>query len=886
MLTWKFSSYGGEARVLAIYIQTLDYQAQFYTMNGGWLHCRATSVYFSVPHFVEPRELDGLLPYLPTTDVPPSMTERPHSLSLVVPRPIGQPLIHKMVDFSNQADAAYQAHAAKLDNPHPHVAAYQNRFRYASLDEISSLLLPANLPKTNGKLPAPVLYAVHRSILTDGMGFKPPRQGTLRAGGNYEIMPSEEMRNIEFVKDVVRVYVDDKFATRSGTMELRPNPLKHFAIRAQQRIDRSRKTRPFTPHSIIGPFTKSEDAANEESPPNFNATDMRIVRFLESWAALGSFMSFSPLNSTAAAVLRAVDRYSEDIPLDKGTAWTFLQEIGTIAPWENRAAYDLRVPGTGLQIPGRHAEPTEGFVADKLKDIRHDWGSLPVYCVDDLEAREIDDGISIEAADMPDQYWLHIHVADPAAHIDPKSEVAEYAQSLVETVYMPERVTPMLTQSFVAEHLSLAPNRPCLTYSAKLNTDGELLDYKITPGMIRNVQFISPRVVEEVLQGSPAKKFAFHLVGPDLPPPKPRPMVETSQVTSHDKENLRLIQVIGDAHKAQRASRGGGDIFRLRPPERRISVSPNSPRRLQNGEIWHDPSIKMSAEIGAAAQSAPGEGTFDIVQPVMLLAGEVAARWCKDRGIPIVHRVTPLNEDSVDPAEFYAKNILPRMQDGTLDDALKMAYLRLLGSIQLSSTPGPHRGVGLSMIARCTSPLRRYPDLLLQWQVEAALLEEARLGQSLVGNTRDDFLPFPKTELDALLPHIEDREKTVLYGKRRAEKHWALQLALRACLFGEEDMPRTFSFVVLRLARHALDESAGITGVVSHFKQVGHCNFGDGSAVGEIQVGDIFEVEIVSINPYHQTLNLTPLRRLNEAEREKLDKENLLTMRSQDTIEQ
>jgi hypothetical protein len=874
MLIWKFRSFGGEARVLAIFIRMLEHQSQFYTMTGGWVHRRSNAAFFSVPHFVDPQELDNLLPYLPTTDVPPDMEDRLHSLSLVVPRSIGLPLIRKMVDFSNQSDAAYMANAVKLDNPY---VAYPDRFRYAALDEIASLLLPETLPRTeDGKFAAPVLYAVHRALLSDGMGFRPPHQRTLRAGGHYEIMSAKEMTNIEFVKNLVRVYVDDKFASRSGTKAPTPNLLERFVIKAQRRIDRSRKTRP---------FTKSEDATNEERLSNFDSTDMRIIKFLESWTALRSFMLFSPLNGIAAAILRAVERYDEEIVLNKATAWTFLQEVGIIAPWENRAAYDLRVPGISLQLSGEPAGTTDGFIADKLKNLRQDWGSLPVYCVDDTNAKEIDDGFSIEAADTPDQYWVHVHIADPGAHTDPTSKVAEYAQSLVATIYMPERVVPMLAPSFVEENLSLAPNRPCLTFSAKLNTGGDLLDYKVTPGTIHNVQFITPRVVEEVLLGSASKKIGFHLVGPDIPPPKPRRMVESHELSNHDKENLRLLQVIGKANKAQRVARGGILNYRKRA-ERPVSVSLNSPLCARNGGTvsYHDdPSIKMSAETDISTQGALEEEVFDIVQPVMIIAGEVAARWCNDRGIPVVYRVTPRNEDTADPAEFFIQNILPTVQEGKFDEPLTKTYMRLLGYVQLSTTPGPHVAMGSSMVARCTSPLRRYPDLLLHWQVEAAILEEARLGQSLVGNTRDDFLPFTKAQLDALLPHIDGRERLIQYGQRASDKHWVLQLMIRAWLFGQEAIPRSFSFVVVN-TMHDKADSFGVAGVLGHFGQAGLCTCPDWTIFGEVQLGDIFEVELTEVNTYLSHVQLRPLRRLNASEKEKLDQENLSRMRFQDTV--
>ena len=836
---------------------------------------------------MEPHELDELRPYLPASDVPRDMQDKLHSITRLVPRSLGQSLIHKLLNFWTQSDAIYQAHSVALDNAHALVA-YPTTFRYATLDEIASELLPEMARKAEGnRLPYPALYAVHRSLLNSGVGFGPPKKRALRAyGSHFEIIPANHMANIKLVRDIVREHMESKFNATSRNIPSRPNRLERFVAKAQRCIDTSRKTRSYTHHGTVSPLSAAPSCVNNPGPGqltgSFDGTDMQILQFIESWAGLRYFTTFSPLNGTGAAILRSVARYDQNTILAPSTAWVFLQEIGVMAPWQSRAAFDLRLEKTGLrQLAGPATRSTRGFVADKLHDIRKDWGDLPVYCIDNSDAHEIDDGISIEAADLPDQYWMHIHTADPGAHMNPGSEASQYAAALVETIYMPECVFGMLPSHFVQAHLSLARNRPCLTYSAKMNSDGDILDYKVTAGRIRNVHHVTPRVVEEGVLKSYSKKHNFYTVGSELPVSKKRHLVESHELSDLDKENFRLIHAIGRAHSEKRAARGAVTLQHMEPE---VLVSIKDKQKAKNVVPMFfdtDPSIKIvMTAVDDAVQLPSSEEHFNIVMAPMLIAGEVAARWCKDRGIPVINRITPRNEDKIDPAEYFVKHVLPTKNEaGVFDLEKQKLYFGILGVVQPSVTPGPHISMGLEMFARCTSPLRRYPDLLLQWQVESALLEEARLGHSLIGNTNDSFLPFTKSQVESILPHIDARERLIAHGKRQGKKAWFFHLLLRAWKYQEAKIPSTFSFVVRQL-----DGENSVRGELEHFQTFAIWKRHDSTTFSELKVGDTLEVEIADINTYDLILMVTPIRYLNQSEKEVLNRENRLMMQSEEII--
>ena len=122
---------------------------------------------------------------------------------------------------------------------------------------------------------------------------------------------------------------------------------------------------------------------------------------------------------------------------------------------------------------------TESF-DDANADIRHDFGGLPVYTIDDESAHELDDGISVEETDRG--IWLHIHIANPSAFLSPQSHIAQLARLRQTSMYLPDRMHPMLPvgdENFSARGFSKDSKvTPTMTFSARLSSDGNIADYK------------------------------------------------------------------------------------------------------------------------------------------------------------------------------------------------------------------------------------------------------------------------------------------------------------------------------------------------------------------------------------------------------------------------
>lgn len=628
---------------LAIYVRELDQQSQYYTITGNWVHKSSRSAYFFVPGFVHSGELDGLRPFLPAMDIAES---GPDQAKQDIPRSVGAPLIQKMWNFWMESETAYRAALFKLDNAHQAVAD-QKFFKYATLEEIADMVLPRHKKSSRREAsvgyPKPVLYALHRALSLDDVGFRPQRGGTHRTGGQYEISPLNDVECTNFTVHHVRKYQQDEVKECRGEV-VGFDTFREFVGKLQSAIDMSRKARPATRHGTLGPLRPEEKAIDSSRNSDWKQSHLQFLHFLESWAALSTFPSYSTLNGIGSAILRATKRY-ESVALDRSTAWTMLQEIGFIPPWQNRSVFDLRLPGAGAGSL-RSLKKQPNYMEDSLASVRTDFETLPVYCIDAKQAHEIDDGVSLEHTDIEGEYWVHIHTADPGSRVDPKTNLDNFTR-MAETIYLPEKVYFMLSQEFVQANLSLDRDRPTLTFSAKMNVDGVLLESRITPGIIQNVKFLTPETVNEIITGVPSEPNEItYTVGNDGKKAlySGRLMTTAEQLADSHKDNLRILNTIGEARKKRRVARGGLSIG-----FKRTEVSIPAQGKLASG---YDPEIHVTTNAVASPSSQP---TTDVVAPLMLLAAEVAAQWCQDRGIPIPYRVTPPQ-----PGQTQSLRLLPR----------------------------------------------------------------------------------------------------------------------------------------------------------------------------------------------------------------------------------
>ncbi|KAI9734392.1 MAG: hypothetical protein M1834_002499 [Cirrosporium novae-zelandiae] len=814
---------------MAIYVRDMGTLSQFYTMTGDWTYEYQKTARFVVPKFVPEHMLDEIEKYFPTSEIPPELYDSMQSVDVSVPRLVGRPVLAMMVEFMQKSHYFAGQHATQLDHIHDIVADEQD-YKKMTVDDIGFAILGEAYQTL--KTQPHVRYAIFRKAYEAEYEFADLRFGPC-SSFRFLVRPKSRVRIINAVQDLVREY-QERTSNAIGkekhhSNSIGGNTMDLFISKARELIEKSRKMRVPTLTGALGPTIKSLSPSENKGPMLFkkipggewSSQEQMIISFMLSWTlCTTTWPRYSHLSSIGAMILNAVGAY-QGYPLNNQTALLFLQEVGAVPPWCNLVgAYEYHPALGGISKEQRVHElnamnQSQPEIRDSLKTLRHDFKDLEVFCIDDITAREIDDGISVERIPGSDEYWVHVHVANPAAFIEPHSPISEFAENMVETVYFPENVRTMLPYS-IRSRCSLAPGSPTLSISMRVSRDAELLQTEIRPGIIRNVTYISPNTVSKLLHHRDEVSNVYTLtVGGDLPTPH-RDGIQT-ELSTKQKDAMQIIQNLASAYEERREMRirevVGDAPFKV-DTQGQLDVSVHAGQfmipltKFIRPEIWHyqgDPIIQLRSQ-----QQSVGNPPPSIVKNIMVMAGEAAAKWSNARNIPIVYRGTVYRHSSnIGFSSFPAKS---------------------------RSSAYPHLGLGIDAFTRVTSPLRRYQDLVTHWQIQAAILEEHKTGKSLIDNNESSYLFFSRNELDKILPILDLTSRFLSWAKRRATKYWAMHAIHRAWKFHEAPLP------------------SPITGLfheqVSNNKYIWLDQFGVLAHVLEpeqMESGDRWEVEIESI---------------------------------------
>jgi len=265
------------------------------------------------------------------------------------------------------------------------------------------------------------------------------------------------------------------------------------------------------------------------------------------------------------------------------------------------------------------------------------------------------------------------------------------------------------------------------------------------------------------------------------------------------------------------------------------------------------------------------EGHVALVQEMMLLAGEAFSKWCYQRDIPLAYRSMsdiPGLPSYKEAYETYIRGAIEKY--GQIPVGIGFKFLQTAGRGSMTTRPALHPSLGLETYTKCTSPLRRYGDMIAHWQAEAALREEARFGHnSLLSRTalspkNHDYLPFNHPQMKNIISRLHPRESLISTSKQRSIRHWITQFMFRAHHFNEYPLPKTMQVMILRHTMHISSTTSQKTspyymamwmekGLVFKLRP-------EVSDRRQIEYGDIWEAEIDVVSPFYPDVILTPLR--------------------------
>ncbi|TLD12540.1 uncharacterized protein PgNI_02963 [Pyricularia grisea] len=878
----------GSSRVplLAVYICQREGVYYFYCSDGS-LHARMRpKTNFVAPGFATEAELAPVKGRLPPLGTPVSVImDRVKGGNEGPSREDGQALLNKMAEFVRDADLVLQENHRKLDDPYPVLA--KQGLEYITAHEAAEHLLSDKNRNPDGKFPDHAVYAVQRAIKSCEIGIRVFESAVFDLKSCIlEVLPPHEMECIQAVENMVRELYANPAALQDdpeGQRQLMRHKIGSFIIRARQQIDRYRTERQFKDEwPLIGLDQRQDQKVDLKAKPWLKPEDLRIMRFLHLWAAKQAFTIDSRANVFGSQILRATGRYSNSEFLGKAVGWQFLQEVGWILPWDVQSRHTRHVPGTipdraGGLVNNLEPLPVEISAHDPYPGSRKDWGDVPAFAIDAAETEDIDDAVSVERTSTADQYWIHVHVADVASVVQANSAHAQYAERLSETHYYPGHFARMFPDLGILHNVSLAPGSRALTFSGLVNEQGELLECKITPGILRNVVNIEPAEVQKICPQPPlpgmTNQSGLTLCVGERSGSFYQSMVKKTKsaddLATHEVEDLKLLGRLTTSYELRRSKnyasphRGVGKENRVSP-----ELWPGTTRF----QLAPDGTFRSSGDmaIEVAIRSPDVDRVSDLVTNSMILAGEIAGRWCEDRGIPVPYRTMPQATMNMDVLLPWVKNYLYPLfeanQQPTKEDVALIK--QLAGPALLSTNPGRHFWLGLNHYVKVTSPLRRYLDVLAHFQIHAALAEEARTGKSLQPPPEGEdhsFLPFTRADLAAKLPLLAVREAKIralsTHGPS-GPKEYVYQALARAFYFNEAPLPSTFEFhIVESLAtRHLRGMLPGLWNLLADLP---YRNLnGAVKLSSQLIPGDILEVKLARIMPLGILLEVEAVRAL------------------------
>ncbi len=446
------------------------------------------------------------------------------------------------------------------------------------------------------------------------------------------------------------------------------------------------------------------------------------------------------------AVVVEITRY----PSDRGgdLAARILKVLG--APDDPRTEIEKILAVAALPVEFPPAARTQGEQTSQTVGVddradRIDLRDRRFCTIDPETARDFDDALCIE--DGPDggtRVW--VAVADVSHYVRWEDALDKEATLRGVSVYLPDRVIPMLPHELSSGICSLLPDVDRCAMVVRLDYDARatLIDTAYAAAVIRSQARLDYPGVAAALRGDFRGRREAYLPWAD---------------------ELARLDALGKTLRAQRRARG---TLELDLPEAKVVLDADDPRLIRDVvRAKGDPDVK---------------GAYQLVEEFMIAANEAVGRFFRKRGAPTVWRVhaPPRRERVEELAEILGalgievdvdeamtpigmKAVLEQVAATSASRALSFLVLRSLKQAVWDTVPIGHFGLASGEYVHFTSPIRRYPDLLVHRLLKHYLHKD---GFPSGGAYRD--LPPPASRLSELAAMSCGHERRAMEAEREA----------------------------------------------------------------------------------------------------------------------
>jgi ribonuclease R len=373
---------------------------------------------------------------------------------------------------------------------------------------------------------------------------------------------------------------------------------------------------------------------------------------------------------------------------------------------------------------------------------RRDFRRLPIVTIDGETARDFDDAVLVTEAGGG--YELQVHIADVSQYVRAGMDLDVEARLRGTSVYFPDRAIPMLPQELSSDICSLRPEEDRLVLSCimQLDAQGNIESYETVEGAIRSAARMTYTAVHAILEGDAATRARYVELTPKFELMHKLAMLMNKRREERGSIDFDLPEPViefdeqGEMRGVTRAERTWAnrliEEFMLAanecvaawledlgvPSIYRIHEKPE-PRRVVQFE-----------ELAASFGYTLGSGTL----PVRRIQTRAERR--EVRGMGRQARVHEVPEDIAVTPRMYQK-LAARIEGKPEERILSYLMLRSLKQARYSETNEGHFALAAPTYTHFTSPIRRYPDLIVH-RIAKALLEAGVPGKGVVSKGRLD----------------------------------------------------------------------------------------------------------------------------------------------------
>jgi ribonuclease R len=371
--------------------------------------------------------------------------------------------------------------------------------------------------------------------------------------------------------------------------------------------------------------------------------------------------------------------------------------------------------------------------ADGRRDLR-EWIT---FTIDPDDAKDYDDALSLTA--LPDGRWqLGVHIADVSHYVTPDSPIDHEARARGNTIYLVDRAITMLPPHLTSDVCSLLPQQDRLTHTALLTFDRHhrVEAVETFPAVIHSAARLTYGQVEQFfVDATSLPAIALATAGGRLPKKRSE---TASTIPAAVREKLLQLRPLAREWRKRRLQHGALD---LAVPEVKCIMD-------AHGHI-------------AAIQQRGDDEAYQMIEECMLLANVAVAEKLRAAGGPALYRIhdepdaeqweemreslRALGAPLIPATPGDLNKLLHRVAGTPLAATLNLIVVRCLKRAMYSAELRPHFGLAFPRYTHFTSPIRRYPDLVVHRLLKAV--------------ERGAPPPYTKSALARLATHCSTTEK-------------------------------------------------------------------------------------------------------------------------------